>query len=200
MDGLIKPDVSGPGVGILSAVSSFTTQSYQSEAGVDFNNKNYPFARFSGTSMSGPAVAGVAALLLEANPSLSHSQIHQILTQTAREDIRTGNVGPNGNNTWGKGKVDAYAAIQLALLTAGEYKSNQENVLYPNPSNNVIYYSSSTNSANSYQAKIYDMQGKLVIESTIDSGKGLNIQTLTKGVYIVRIFDQNWVSKRLMVN
>jgi len=200
MDGLIKPDVSGPGVGILSAVSSFTTQSYQSEAGVDFNNKNYPFARFSGTSMSGPAVAGVAALLLEANPSLSHSQIHQILTQTAREDIRTGNVGPNGNNTWGKGKVDAYAAIQLALLTAGEYKSNQENVLYPNPSNNVIYYSSSTNSANSYQAKIYDMQGKLVIESTIDSGKGLNIQTLTKGVYIVRILDQNWVNKKLLVN
>ena len=67
-DGVMKPDVAAPGVAIASAISSYTDNSYNSIASIPFNGRTYHFAKFSGTSMASPMVAGVAALVLQANP------------------------------------------------------------------------------------------------------------------------------------
>jgi subtilisin family serine protease len=65
----------------------------------------------SGTSFAAPLVAGAAALVWAANPSLTAQQVAQTLKQTA-----------SGNGTWtprlGSGVVDAAAAVALALRTA----------------------------------------------------------------------------------
>jgi subtilisin family serine protease len=73
----IKPDVTAPGVRILAGM---TPQPNDGSAG-DF------FQYLQGTSMSTPHVAGIAALLLEKNPSLSPAQVKSSLMTTARQNI-----------------------------------------------------------------------------------------------------------------
>lgn len=110
-----KPDLAAPGVSVLSAISSVTDAGYALGAEAEFNGTTYPFARFSGTSMSAPAVAGIAALLLEADPALTPAEVRAVLKATAREDDDTGALPAGGDAVWGVGKVNAYRAVLEAL-------------------------------------------------------------------------------------
>jgi subtilisin len=47
------------------------------------------YATYSGTSMASPHVAGVAALMLSANPNLTSAQIRQMITETAGNSLET---------------------------------------------------------------------------------------------------------------
>ncbi len=68
----------------------------------------------SGTSMATPLLAGVVALILDANPGLTVAQIDSILETTALD------LGAAGKeNTYGAGRVDALAAVQAALSLVG---------------------------------------------------------------------------------
>ncbi len=98
----VKPDIAAPGVDILS---SFPKNSYAVE---------------SGTSMAGPHVVGVVALMWSANPALigDIDRTQQILEETA-----TPYNGPlpqcvspgQPNDAVGYGIVNAYAAVKRAL-------------------------------------------------------------------------------------
>jgi subtilisin family serine protease len=141
-DGAMKPDIAAPGVGIASAISSFTNGNYTSVANTNFNNTTYHFAKFSGTSMASPMVAGVAALMLEANPYLSSAQVKEIMMQTARQDNYTGAIPNEGSPLWGAGKINAYAAVQLAVQTLGvlDTKPQIEWSVYPNPVQHYLHF------------------------------------------------------------
>jgi subtilisin family serine protease len=137
-----KPDIAGPGVNVSSSISSFTDASYNAVDEVIFNGVQYDFARFSGTSMSSPCIAGIAALVLDANPLLTPDQVKEILMTTARTDEFTGPINPPGDARWGMGKVDAYAAVQMALQTEGlstDVVLSNEVSIYPNPASNEIF-------------------------------------------------------------
>jgi serine protease AprX len=102
-----KPDVVAPGAGVRSAVP-----------GNAYGTK-------SGTSMATPNVAGIAALMMSANPELKGNPdlVEQILKDTAVRLTTTQNcMGVLGsqipNAVFGYGRVDAYAAVQRALLLA----------------------------------------------------------------------------------
>jgi len=69
---------------------------------------------FFGTSAAAPHAAGVAALLLDADPSLSPSQISNVLQNTA---VDLGSPGPD--NSFGFGRIDAFAAVQNVLDSGG---------------------------------------------------------------------------------
>jgi hypothetical protein len=75
---ILKPDVSAPGINILAG---FSAQPANATPGEDF-------AFLSGTSMSAPHVAGVAALLLEAHPTWTPAAIKSALMTTSRQDLQ----------------------------------------------------------------------------------------------------------------
>jgi serine protease AprX len=66
------------------------------------------YMAMDGTSMASPIVAGVAATMIEANPSLSPQQVKDILMQTAKPLPRTSQYAQ------GAGVVDADAAVKMA--------------------------------------------------------------------------------------
>ncbi|KAJ3446892.1 s8 family serine peptidase [Anaeramoeba flamelloides] len=76
---------------------------------------------FGGTSSACPLVAGVVALILEANPKLNYWQVQQILIETAtRDNLPTENwiqnsKGYHYHRHFGFGLVDASAAVEAAL-------------------------------------------------------------------------------------
>ncbi len=79
---------------------------------------NYAF--FDGTSASSPQVAGVAALILSANPDLGYRDVQQILLQSAHHyDVSDPDLRRNGAGLWvshnvGYGVPDAGLAVRLA--------------------------------------------------------------------------------------
>jgi len=87
---LEKPDVVAPGTTITSAAAG-TVNGY---------------VTMSGTSMATPFIAGVAALIIEQNPSITPPQVKEILHQTAID------AGPPGwDADYGWGIVDAQGAL-----------------------------------------------------------------------------------------
>lgn len=101
--GRTKPDLLAPGDEILSAAPGGA------------------YARASGTSMAGPHVAGVVALVWSANPALigDIETTERILIETARPYRGEGGLSCAGDgeasNVYGHGLVDAYAAVLAAL-------------------------------------------------------------------------------------
>lgn len=77
-------------------------------------------SNFGGTSASTPMVAGVCALMLEANPNLNWRDVQEILIASARKVVpsdpewRTNANGYHFHHEFGAGLVDATAAVNLA--------------------------------------------------------------------------------------
>ena len=76
--------------------------------GPGYNSGNYTNT-FGGTSAACPVVSGVSALVLSENPNLTLAQVKDILYTTAID------MGSSGrDNTYGNGRVNAFAAVQAA--------------------------------------------------------------------------------------
>lgn len=95
--GLIRPDISAPGYEIFSLNHQL-------------NNK---YAKLSGTSQATPCVAGVMALMLHKNPSLTPAQITEAIETTATSKPASGK-----NNIVGAGRIDALLAVNA--VTEGQ--------------------------------------------------------------------------------
>ncbi|EJQ46059.1 hypothetical protein IEQ_04109 [Bacillus cereus BAG6X1-2] len=100
----IKPEITGPGVSILSTVPFYVND--KTVDGTKPEDYKYAYQRLSGTSMASPYVAGVSALLLQSNKSLQPEDIKSILMNTADPLSKAYSVFEIGS-----GRVDAYEAI-----------------------------------------------------------------------------------------
>lgn len=98
-----EPTITAPGVDVISACAA---GSPLCALGIQPDNAFY--TQMSGTSMATPHVAGVVALMLEADPSLQPLDVIRILRETAT---------PLDYEAWeaGAGYVNAYAAVAEAF-------------------------------------------------------------------------------------
>ena len=130
----LKPDISAPGVGVYSSI------------------RNGAYTNYNGTSMAGPHVAGVVALMISANPKLAGQvdTIESIIKRTALH-LTTGQMcgtvsgSAIPNNTYGYGRIDALSAVLEGLKykpSAIKHIDNQSFVqVYPNPfSTEITFY------------------------------------------------------------
>jgi subtilisin family serine protease len=87
---------------------------------LNIGNSNQCDLDFSGTSAATPVAAGVAALVLEANPNLTYRDVQAVLATTATrvdsgESSWTMNsAGVHHSRKFGFGRVNALAAVQTA--------------------------------------------------------------------------------------
>lgn len=196
--GKMKPDVSAPGGNITSAVNSYTNASYTFAASVSFNGRNYPFGKASGTSMASPAAAGVAALVLQANPNLSAEQVLDILRETAREDMRTGELPDSGHLQWGHGKIDALAAVHRALNLSNMVLNSQGNqvFVFPNPSSGKLQIKSPDWPKEGKLAELYDQQGRRLRQIRLFADRSSTIEPpLPTGMYLLSCGRLHWSLK-----
>ena len=90
-----KPEISAPGVNILSA---------------DFNGG---YILKTGTSMAAPHVSGAVALMLDANRNLTVDKVEEILKATATP-LTDDNYISSPNMGYGYGKINVFKAVEAA--------------------------------------------------------------------------------------
>ncbi len=189
-----KPNVSAPGVRVRSV------------------KLGGGYTKSSGTSMAGPHVAGLVALVICANPDLAGQVevIENIIESTCVPKTTDQNCGdiPGSqvpNNTYGFGRVDALAAVQAALAiptaTHDETASSQINV-YPNPVSDEFIVATNQLSGK-MQLFLFDAQGRLALQHQwITNGmqsEKIHLQDNVPGVYVYRVINDNAVKQGVVV-
>lgn len=165
-------------------------------------------AAFGGTSSACPLVAGVAALVLSANPRLTAREVRQILEQSADKIVdpnpdpqfgfQKGTYEKNGRSDWfGYGKVNAANAVKMAIkrrmavsLTPGRWLSAQSSSPQAIPDNDPQGLTAAVQIAEA--ATVQDISvtieidhgylGDLEISIVAPSGEAVLLQGRTLGV------------------
>lgn len=199
-DGRLKPDVSAPGQAIAAALSSSSSPDQSNEV---FGGG---YVIEQGTSMASPHVAGLVALLLQANPALTPEQIRADLTASARKDSFTGS---ENNPQWGHGKVDATAALQAVLsirqeptVTPSAFALFQN---YPNPFNPSTTIRFEIPFRSKVLLEVYSSLGKkiaTVVNDELDKGvyaSSFNGTGLASGIYFYVLQSSSGIQSRKML-
>lgn len=116
---IIKPDITAPGVTILAAISP-------TQFNFGGNEQGQNFGYISGTSMSGPHIAGMAALLKGENDDWSPAQIKSAIMTSARQDLtKEDGTTPADPFDFGAGHTDPLASLTPGLT----YEANVNDYL-----------------------------------------------------------------------
>jgi len=143
-EGQIKPNVAAIGSAVMS---------------VEANSGN-AYASYSGTSMATPMVAGMAALLLQANPDLQPLMVRTILESTSEFKWLSHPVRPNNDYGWGFVLMDA--ALEEAIKYDASLSINISAETF------VIYYEGNeTNGGNDTSSRFFVHEnGELLFDTS----------------------------------
>lgn len=165
--GLIRPDVSAPGVEIESLYWEIVN-GYWSQ---------------SGTSQATPIVGGIIALMLQKNPELKTADICRILEESS---VR---LTPHKSNLTGVGRVDALAAVNMVGHLDVDENHADEITVYPNPAKDYIHINNSLVEMRfiASQIEIMDINGQLM-DINVKNNQ-IDVSNLPNGMYLLKIGD-----------
>jgi subtilisin family serine protease len=177
--GRIKPDIAAPGVAVRSQIHTGAFQTW------------------NGTSMAGPHVAGVVALMISANPQLAGkvSIIEDIIKRTAvtkyQDELGCDTITMQvPNNIYGWGRIDAYEAVQEAIryVSTGSDEDDPAKVwlMSPNPDGLTGYTDIKV-----VRAEVITTSGKKIsLEAGSFEGGAFSINlNLPRGIYTLVLTD-----------
>ena len=160
--GLIRPDVSAPGVNIKS---------------LDYSN-NSGYCLKNGTSMATPCVAGTMALMLSKDHELTPAQLDEILERTAMP------LSAHKSNDFGSGRIDALAAVN-AIGDDGVVENEKDMVsIYPNPAKDFITLVETFPETS--QISLINIDGQFV-GIRVQKNNQIYIGDLPNGIYLMKI-------------
>ncbi len=187
-DGRTLPHIAAPGCCVISSYSTPYLERNQSQikgmtAKATVNGRDVYWGFEGGTSMATPYVAGIIALWLQADPSLTADDAHYIAASTAKTDY------PDiSDPRWGAGQIDALEGIKKVLSLSGvndvktDYSSSPI-VAYRDGQISIV-----CPGVDSIGAEIFTIEGR---KATSASGEGdtlsVDVSTLANGVYVCRI-------------
>lgn len=124
----IKPDVSAPGTNIMSTIPMYKA---------DYPDANYDeaYTRKTGTSMATPHIAGVVALVQQANPEWNAFDVKVALSNTAK----ILNTDKYDVFAQGAGRVQAYEAAHADILAYALDTANNDGEVVDNLKGTVTF-------------------------------------------------------------
>lgn len=139
-NGRPRPDICAPGMTLVSSSSRYDTgSSLVNQYNLSFFHSapsgDYPYSACYGTSMSAPVMTGTIALMLQAKPDLSSDEIRDILDHTA---VRDEHVIAGDERQWGRGKLNAAAAMHRLLRMVTPHDVNGDGAVDITDVNQVI--------------------------------------------------------------
>ena len=204
LEDIVKPDVVAPGTNIVSTLD-YRERNKETQEGKSLVvelNKNadlpYGWSCMTGTSMAAPAVTGIIALWLEADPTLTAERIREVFRNTSTP------INPNvsyPNTVYGTGEINAYKGLLDVLGVTSGISEISGNPLPPSrmhvtngniciqlgePANVTVYttdgqvVSSSRHEAGDAKIGIGGRHGIFVVQVTTDN-------KTTSGSQVVRI-------------
>lgn len=193
--GLTKPDVVAPGVNVFSSSNSYYDEKHSDDSDYivwrqQFNGRTYAWRSDMGTSMSTPAVAGIIAQWLEANPRLTPDDIKQVIARTARPLDADSEVP---NSRWGYGEIDAYSGIVDILGLSGIAHASRPVAdgvdIVPAGEGRVRLIFAQPEATSLLSVRFYSPGGQLVKQQLVmtDACGKCTVAAPRRGVYLVQV-------------
>ena len=137
----------------------------------------------SGTSVASPMAAGIVALWLQANPTLTPADVMTIINSTSKKDSYTNSASAKA----GAGKIDALAGVKKAIELGGveEVIANGKSpIIVENDSKGHLRVLAAGEDA--IDVNVYNLAGQVVATVRGDGGEA-SLDLPSSGVFITSV-------------
>ena len=187
-DGRSLPHVCAPGNMVISSISGAYIEQQNDDirskvvAVVDDGMRQHHWYALNGTSMSSPYAAGVYALWLQADPTLTVDEIREITIATA--DRSASDIA---DPRWGSGRLNALAGMKEVLSRTNiDAVDSVNDVIVTNDGGKQFIVQTLTYAVE--QVTVYGVDGVAVLADKYDSDYvTVDMSAMPAGVYLMEI-------------